>query len=889
MSSSKKIGKILLILILVPIGLIIIAVMAMLGVHLFSQDSIDHYVPDGFILSLQSPSVLELYEEISESEVLNIALNNDQYGGIYQSILDFKASDFSQSFLFKELLNLEARFLLYEDNVPAIIIDPGIKGAFTRHIPFALNFISLNNITLGELKKGDQTMYMVQMESGMEIYCAFVKDLILVALDRQQLESMLSVERGAGGPDLPEKISNSFIHRKHRGPVLSLHAALEPLILPMVKDSTLISNIVNQLNLEQYGRVDLGMVDQDFALEAGTGIQPDDELLKQFFSIEPMDYEVLDIIPDNTNLMSAIHFESLELLIDIYNNYSPQEEQIDTAFYNKLLSDLLGVGLNELLYTWTGQEAGMFTMNSAPEPTFFVKISDSEKLNSVLATLDKSLLLVEDTSLEIENVTITQVRLPELASFFVKSAVGNIQFPYLVVKDDFLFISFNPENLAMVVNKSDNQQLMAMEPGFKRITENVPHQGHILLYYDLAVGIPRFLEGDELLSRVLRYYNQGLVSMNYSQDEINCHVFSYKAEPVKATLFHGFPRTLSGQPGKQLLASDLGGSTLMELAFILDQSRVVISDLTGNTIDSYPIRDGYLFTENSGTPGVYAFTDNQYIYKFNRQGDILPPFPKVKDYAGSFPPVHNSTEILYYSLARKALVLLNKSTGAERILDFELTRDVLYPPVITDHHLIFYPKSLYGTVEKTDLNGNPVPGWPVSGGGISITGPVEHRRGNEHLIMYLAQKGTLSVWDENGSAVFVKDLSGVFHAAPITVNLGNGESGIAVLSDESTLFILDNSGKIRAKETVSCGKAEAAVLLARDIDNNGVDELFIHGSAHLVFGFDLELDVLPGFPLIGSSEPVFADLDTDGNTEMLVTSPIGRLYAYTVKAKRGDQ
>ena len=66
-------------------------------------------------------------------------------------------------------------------------------------------------------------------------------------------------------------------------------------------------------------------------------------------------------------------------------------------------------------------------------------------------------------------------------------------------------------------------------------------------------------------------------------------------------------------------------------------------------------------------------------------------------------------------------------------------------------------------------------------------------------------------------------------------------------------------------------------------EKNRRGNLYIAVDGNVIYGFNRELEVLPGFPLKGYGKPVFSDVNGDGDSDLILLSLDGTINACSVK------
>ncbi|MFZ0390047.1 MAG: S8 family serine peptidase [Calditrichia bacterium] len=117
---------------------------------------------------------------------------------------------------------------------------------------------------------------------------------------------------------------------------------------------------------------------------------------------------------------------------------------------------------------------------------------------------------------------------------------------------------------------------------------------------------------------------------------------------------------------------------------------------------------------------------------------------------------------------------------------------------------------------------------------------------------------------------------------------GAGPEGnrIIVGSQDGILHVVKSDGSVDF--TYNSGSAIRGAAGLCDVDANGTVEIFFGNNASEITGLNYDGNLLPGFPLSAGgsieSQPVFSDLDGNGNPELIFSSLDGNLYAYDFQA-----
>ena len=146
---------------------------------------------------------------------------------------------------------------------------------------------------------------------------------------------------------------------------------------------------------------------------------------------------------------------------------------------------LLGLSIEELLYSWTDGEFAAFGLENRPNPVFAVKVSDETQRKRIFKTLTSSFALTADDSVVLNGMRIPSIRIPSFLLSLLK--VWNVSVPrqFYMVEKDFLYFSESPENLLDTVLSVRRNTNLIKQPTWKELAKGGEDSSSISLFYSL--------------------------------------------------------------------------------------------------------------------------------------------------------------------------------------------------------------------------------------------------------------------------------------------------------------------------------------------------------------------------------------------------------------------
>lgn len=274
------------------------------------------------------------------------------------------------------------------------------------------------------------------------------------------------------------------------------------------------------------------------------------------------------------------------------------------------------------------------------------------------------------------------------------------------------------------------------------------------------------------------------------------------------------------------------------------------------------------FVNNSGQQfGGYFSPPVQDIMRSSAMGDITGDGSPEVVYASRTGRVHASTP------------------DGTQVFDYDGGSQFLFTPVIAtlddsgaDKVLV---NSLDGNLHAINDDGTSVNGFPVNLGAAYFTELAAADLDSDGLMEVIAgtTDGNLHVISPSGNYLpgFPIQLSGMISGSPTVLDNGN----IAV-GTNSNMYLVSPQGGILFSKGISAAMASGPVLA--DLDLDGELEIICVTLGGRVFAVDQGGNDLDGFPVdtgaIFNSPPLVANLDSDPNPEILLSSYVNSTYAY---------
>lgn len=890
-SFFKSLLKFLIVFVLI----ITVTLTALYLYYRFTKLDEKKYIPSEFMGYIKIDSIEKVYSNLIDLRAVDEVLTNKEYYSIYKSILDFRSSSLSKNFLLKSLINMKANIILDTDASASILVDLGFKSVLLKILPLAQSIIGkTDKYSLESVKKNGYIIYKLELYASRQVYYFSIKNnLLLFSFSEKNIDKIF--EFAANNNVIYYNDNYYFVSNQIRKDgIAELYIDTDALFDAYKSESDELSKILDKFKLVDISGASLKISNEELFLQTFTQSSATEEIIKKFLDFSPGPASVAKYLPEDTNVYASMNFKSFEEFYKVFLTLQEGKYDDTVEKINSASKALLQMDINEILFSWIGSEVGVFTSSVSNSPTIFLKIKDKEKLFSVLKRLSDTIFFDVSSQIEFEGVTLSKIGIPDFLQAVLSLFVKGFDAPYYIVRDDFIFFSMDMSSLSNLENRYKSDKTLIFEKVYKNVSSAIEKNGNIFLYFNLGISIPKILQSDDMISKLIRLYEKGALSLNIDGDRIKIDFAARGINEIKTRAFPGFPKYVNEGIATDIICKDVAGSKLPEIIYINKDNKIVIADLNNQPLFDSPQK---IDEEINANPIIFDFNnDGKYeiayasakgkLYYYNSILELENEYPLDLTVDNSFPPVLYENNFLGFDKKEKKLYLAGID-GRKDYIDFEFKSPLLSAPEIYKKYATFYPKSFSGTVYLTDFDFNILKGWPREGGGIGFGSPVltDIDRGGGVEVVYLSQSGILNVWDKEGERYGGSPfkLDGVYYTQPVVGDVtGDKKPDICALSKDGVVTILSHNGEVLLSKKIKEADGKDRKLLLFDANSDGKSEMYIYGDKNSVIAINGAGDLAPGFPVTGSGKPCFTDFNSDGVYEMAVGSYDNNIYVYSV-------
>lgn len=877
----KKILAILLKTLLGILAVCVLGAVVLVVAWLVRREDPTSFLPDRYVAYVQVPSLRGIYDHWLTLEAADVVLARPELAPYHGAVMDARGLALTRAPVLRTLLDVRADVMLLPEGKFLAVLDIGWRGILTPLARFLGPLLKVKGFSF----INDAGLPMYRYAAGATtIHAALANNVVIVSIDADTVKEALARRDSHTG--LAARASRELLDRIRLRSSTAVRVLVDTqgISKDLLGATPFGAKVLKAVEIPGQTMLDVQLSNTRMQLGAALPMSVSLPELSKILGTAPAPIGVMRYVPSSAQLLTVSNIAPLADLYRLAAAFQGRDVQDIYARADSGARTVLGAGIDELLFSWVGAEVGAFMQPGSAEAVFFARITDAQACTRALGRLTTSAVAGKDSSLVLDGVRIDKLSIPWYVGLILDALDVNVPEPYFLVRDSYIFISLDAQNLAAVVRAADTGDNLAQTSLYARLAERIPADSSFLAWYDASRSEPFFIRGTGLLADMLRLYANGVVAIRATPAEVQITLAAARVGTGGAKLLPGFPLSPSGVVSGDVLAFRFADSNSLSFAWIRDRSVLVLADPGGARIAEAKLEPDSLLVPEQGRPGIlaaiWAVSPGGTIWRFGAKLLPLAPFPLATGIVSPMPPAMIDGKLALFSKTDSALVLVGPD-GSRNALSQRLEAPLFAPPDFLAGWTAFYPKSFDAWVHLSDLKGAEVPGWPVRAAGISYCAPRIIVSGQSHVVTFLTQAGSLHAWDLSGKAVppFPITLPGVFYATPGTMSV-DGHSVLVILAQDGFLRQVGLDGTVIRQTSIPDLDGKNARILIADLDGDGRDEILLYGSGAFIAGYDGAFRPLPGFPVKGVSRPQLVDLDRDGRLDLLTAGLDGKIYAY---------
>ena len=846
-------------------------------------------IPKDFSFYAHTDSAFRTLDPMLDLQAADVFLASPEFRSLRPIFVELRSSPVRKNSAFARALSRPVDMALYDGIVESgrqnflALVDLGgfslatrpLRKIYTGIYPKVRRFVQPildeNKIEI-EFVQDEVFSYFVLKTEGGVFYASPSKNLLAVS----DSSDLLMMSMMAANDIAYTSEQKKFFSRKSDG--LRVVANAKKLAASFTEQNDVLGKIAGLLPDDEFSVVSLRISDSDISIDAKIPFSVDSEnptALDPLLTKNSTVPSILSKMGDIVQYYTVLNAGTLEELKSAVFPLMPVENADSLWARGNLASRLaFSMTLEELLFSWTGKEFVALGIENQNDPVFAVQVSDEKKRAEVFGKFASSILIKEDDSLILGGARLPRLRLPSFLNGILSVMGISIPKPYYMVLDGYAYFSESAEALSAVYAASKSENTLIKSEMWRKISRGMKNDSAVTLFYDLARSVPFFLRSSASMSKVLELYKTGRFDVKIGKGEISLVLQANSSPAVDLRAVPGFPIQL----GKD---AEIGSfvcenSDSPENVFWREGSALKVLNLKSLDVKTFENLGNFRiapFSGKSKDAALWAITQEGYVYLFDRNLEVLPNFPLVVPEKTTL-EVSPSEFGLVVPLSSGSLLLVDSDGGMSTIQMPEIS--VKSPPTVLGNVSALYNKSFLGTIHFADLKKKSASDASLSVGEIAFGSPALVAGKKGLFTVFVTQAGTLLIWDGSGlEPVVAKDLGGTFEG-----NLVSDGKYVYCISTDATLHRIDLNGEDLCVR-IPNATAKNAYISVRQ--KSGKPCVFVNADSNVIYAFDSNLELLAGFPVAGSGNPVIADVNGDKSPEVLSMSLDRKINAYRMR------
>jgi hypothetical protein len=884
----KRLKKFLLVLLFILIGISIFwAVFSLIG-----RISPDSLIPSTAIMRVSISNPARLVDGILTHESLDEIAAVPTLAPAISQLKKLGESDLLKNPLLKIATQGNMELALLPDKTLIAVWDMGLVAPLLRILPLISGFITVPDLYYVQAGKNSRFEYRAD---GTTFFIGPYRNTLFISDNSSVFES-----RSAGA--VADKQDKNATYQTIKPSAYDAALLLSPEFIEglfSVQDEG-IAAVMRNIRFSSAVEAGISIFPQKIEMRLTAPVSSDISALERLLaqrSSAPVMAERLPADGQYATILSAGTLEELYQAAVVFSGPS-LDDTLLTA--DKSSRRLLGLSLNDLLYSWSGNEFAAFGIEGRPHPVYAVQIADERKRQAVFDKAFKSIVLNENVRLNLDGTRIPRIEVPAFLQALLRHWDLNLPSPYYIVHQDYLLASESAEALLATLRAMQRNDVLPRTAGWKNIAGGRAASSSFSLYYSLDLSVPFFLKVNTALSGFLGAYRQGLLRMSFDKGRIDLSLALVPGLGGGVTLVKGYPLEMGSGVSNRIYGA---GKAPNSRIFFTRGNFAVSLNPADNSINelSSQGQSWVIPQANSGTASgpvhAWVVSDRGRVTLVNGDMEAAQGFPVLTGHRLSSPPIAHDDRLYLCSEDGKVHVI--DTQGNQDIWETSFTSPLRSPPSFLSiqtrresrTYAAVYPKSFFGEIWLLDQDGKTLLNWPAlladdegedgeSGGlfGIGFGSPLLFAHNNRVHVAFVTQAGGLSLFDEEASFVepFPLVLDGIFYQQPVF----DGDF-LWLVSDNGNLFRVSLDGEVLCQQIPGFSVKEEGYLAVFDGDGDKVPEIFITGEGNALYAYSRNFRSLEGFPLPVWGRTAF--VSDGGKPEIIGMGMDNRLYRWQFK------
>ena len=885
MSEKKRKHKVLIILLVI----VLIIISAFAGLFLYSK--IDRkeplsVLPHDYSVYLHTDSAWNAVEPLLDLKAIDMFFSTPELTSCRGIFMQLRAAQWRNNRILSKIASKPVDLALYKDDNPEskynilLCVDLGGLSSITR-----FSSVYLSKLNIQNLYEGDDCY--IYDNKGTEYYIRPYKNLLLASDSHELLNSAFQEDYNNYS-----KEELAVLNKKSPEPI-KIVANLRKLSGKLFEGEGIVPELAKAFPQNGLCAISVSLTDESFRLNASIpleAVEDENYSLSSIFERRSSTPSIISRFRENVQYYTIINAGSLQQLKDAFFPIIVKDSEGSWKKYNSVSKTLLSLSIEELLFSWTGDEVVIFGIEGKNDPVFAIQIKDEKKRQQVFEKFLSSMLIKDNSSLLLDGVRIPRLELPTFLEGLLSLFEVRLPNPYYLIQDGFIYFSENAENLSEIHKGEKHLPKIASDANWNAVSKGLSTDAALSLYYNLDRSAPFFLRSKANLSNLISLYSIGRTDLCIKNSELIIQLSAISKSKEDSLHVPGFPITLEGRVDGKLAAENNNPKAKSNALYWVENQKTICSmELPSTNINRREMGDAVFIcplanaNEEDAKKGVlWAVTVHGEAYLLTRKLEVVSGFPVFLSEEVEVEPVAHEDGVFVFTENSNMLFVDTRANVTSTALDIDgLLKST--PSIKEDFSgrtfVGYYDKGFLGKLgvlcsnDKKQSDNEEMQSFSLEVSGIAYGSPafLVNKKGEMPYVGFVTQTGDFYLWNLNNDESTIIQLEGNYKC-PV-VCLGNC---FVAISTEGLISRISLSGEVLEMKipNVTCNDAFVTVN-----DNS----LYVCPDGNVIYGFDENLELLVPFPVTGWGRPAFADVNGDKTLDFFALSVDNKLHAVKMR------
>lgn len=865
----------------------------------------DAFISSDFLFVFQTENLFTLFNTLNETRMVNTIFYNKEMKNFYQVLMDIRTQMSQTKKSILNFIDFPATVLIPNNKKPVVIFNTGIKTPLFNLTSVAMKSLFSESLDV-RFKQETYSSYILNkvilLSKRESFYFVQIKNMLIISIERSSLTKL--IDTYTSGVNLVENENYLQVKSQIRsGRLLSVFFNISHILEEVKNTDIKLYKSLKTLSILSIAGFDLDIEQGSIRLLGFYSTELKNTKVNKLFLSSPKRIEALKILPQRTDSFISLTFDNFQDVWNYYKIILRKTGQKDK--YKKLvqtedsISKLLGLSLNDLIFSWLSDEMTYCHMSGFQDPLTIIAIKNKRNVDKAIKHLQEKNILNKFTSEKYKNNYIYKVQLSSFFKFLSDFLSPDLSLPFYTIHDDFLILSMNREVIKSFIDSLQKDELLYYQDHIKKLHSTIK-EGNVMTYWDLSKGSIPLLSTKNLFTKIIKQYQYGMLSLEFSDKGIRNRIFITELFKEDIKLVDGWPVQFDSTIWQTPIPANIDSSSLDEVIVASEDGKIYLLDFFGETKANWPVKlDGKLATspfiirDDNGVILISAISSAGKIYAWNKEGILHEGYPK--EIKGD---VYNSPVLTDINRDQSPDILVSNDQGDIYALNHKAEPLPGFPVEIKEKgpsEIFTYFSSLS---KKTEIvcssysrngsiyfiNSNGV----IDEENIFAAGDMKKAttslgllRKGEFIVVQITDNGKLFARKRDGSFLenFPLNLDERYVNPPAIVDINSDQkSEIIILSAIGNLKIINSKAQVVSEYQLNFRPVENERMLLFDINKDGKSEIIITDTKDQIRFYNLNGELM--FKLTGSTTPIVKDMDKDGKYEMLTAGYDQKVYLY---------